>query len=111
MTAIVRFRGDTHAITRTMRSKRTGAIVPIDGYSFKMTVNTLEEPTDEVAQVFQMIGVITNAALGQYQFVPSTADAANTGNMFHDIEAVDAGGAVETVEKDTYKVNQDITKT
>ena len=111
MTAIVRFRGDTHAITRTMRSKRSGGIIDITGYSFKLTVNGVESPIDEVSQKFQIIGVITDADLGQYQFVPSTADATVTGNMFFDIEVVDAGGAVETVEKDTYKVNQDITKT
>ena len=111
MVDYVRFRGDTYPIPRTMRSKKTGAIEPIAGYSFKMTINTLKSPTNEVDQVFQMIGVITDEDLGEYQFTPSTAQAANTGDMFYDIEAVDAGGLIETVDKGKYDVDQDITKT
>lgn len=111
MTAISRFRGDTHAIPRTMRSRRTGAIVDITGYTFKLSVDTLKNPTDEVTQVFKLTGAITNAELGEYQFSPNTSQANNVGDMFYDIEVTDAGGAIETVEKDKYNVGQDLTKT
>jgi len=111
MTAIKRYRGDTHAIPRTMRSKRTGAIINITGYSFKLSVDTLKNPTDEVTQVFKLTGAITNAALGEYQFSPNASQADNVGAMFYDIEVTDASGAIETVEKDTYTVSQDLTKT
>lgn len=118
MTDIVRYRGDTSAEEWQIKSRRTGAAVDITGYSFILSVNSDENPTNEDNLEFQITGVITDAATGKVEFVTSLAQSAYTGvtftdgisQFYYDIQLTDASGRKRTYDKGLWTVKQDITK-
>jgi hypothetical protein len=108
MSDITRYRGDTRRIQRTVTLD--GAAVNITDWSFVLTINREYEPDDTDAQVAQIVGVIADAAAGVVEFTPTLTDVATAGSYYYDIEAVDAGGSVSTLDKGAFTLLQDITK-
>lgn len=109
MSTITRFRGDTAADQFTV--KRDGAAVDITGCSFKLTVNSEQNPTDTSTQLFSISGVITSAVNGEVDFSPTSLEADQApGDYFYDIQMTDGTGAKQTIEKGRYRFKQDITK-
>jgi hypothetical protein len=84
--------------------------VDITGWSFVLTVNTVDNPVNTDHQVAQIVGVIADAAAGVVEFTPTLTDVATAGSYYYDIEAVDAGGSVSTLDKGAFTLLQDITK-
>lgn len=90
------------------------------GFTFRMTVNSVEEPPEVVGsplpatQLFQVIGVIVvGSPLSEttITFTPTAAQANQTpGDYFYDIQVIDGAGLVKTAVKDEYVIEQDITK-
>ena len=109
MSDILRTRGDTYRIRRTV--KAAGVVVDITDWTFLLTINMVAKPADETDQVAQIAGVIFDAAGGIVDFTPLTADVADAGSFFYDIESVDDSGAVTTLDKGGFILLQDITKT
>ena len=109
MTDYTRTRGDTYADIINVKDSSL-AVVNITGYSFKLTVDTLENPTDSATQVYQLTGSITDAPNGVVQFAPTALQADQRGDLYFDIEMTDGAGKITTIDKGSYTYTQDITK-
>lgn len=110
MTDITRKRGDTYADEITVKSKKTKQAIDITGYSFLLTLDTRQAPTDETTKAYQLTGVILSAANGRVEFAPNASQADRVGSFFYDIQMVDGAGRKRTIESGKYKYVQDITK-
>ena len=105
---IARARGDTYRIRRTVKSG--GVAIPITDWTFKLTINKVVRPADATDQVAQIAGVIADAANGVVDFTPQTADVADIGSFFYDIQAVDSESAITTLDDGRFILLQDKTK-
>lgn len=109
MATITRYRGDTAPDQFTVQ--RDGVAVDITGCTFKLTVNSEQNPVDITNQLFQLTGTITNAALGQVEFSPTALQADQLpGRYFYDVQMTDTGGGIRTATKGSYRFKEDITK-
>lgn len=108
MSDIIRKRGDTRRIQKTVREN--GVAIDISGWTFTLTINREEDPSDASEEVAQLIGVIVVAGDGTVKFTPTLTDVDWVGTYFYDIEAIDADGGVSTLDKGRWVNTQDITK-
>lgn len=109
-TDISRVRGDTAADLITVQNS-AGVAINISGYSFVLTVSTLENPPDATSQLYAIVGVILVAAAGTVEFVPLTANADQLpADYYYDIQMTDGAGRIKTIEKGMYTYTQDISK-
>lgn len=112
MTAITRYRGDT----KPFKFVRTvdGEVVDITDRTYKLTVSSLQNPSAAEAvgaQIFQVNGVITDAAAGEFEFRPTAEQTdVDPGKYYFDVEETDEDDYIETIEKDKMTFKQDITK-
>ncbi len=106
------YRGDSYPIVITISDSSTGSAIDITGYSFKLTVNSDQNPTSTANQQFTVDGVLdADPTTGKVSFTPTTTDTDITpGNYFYDIEMTDASGNVKTIAKSSFTISQDITK-
>ena len=111
MTDITRKRGDTYADEFTIRSASTGAAINITGYTFLLTVDPKPNPTDALANLYQLTGTIVDAAAGRVEFAPSSTQANQVGAFYYDVQMVDGASRKRTIVSGKYKYEQDITKT
>jgi hypothetical protein len=103
-------RGDSDAKGFVIQDSN-GVAVDITGFSFKMTVNSERDPTDQVNEQFTIVGVIGVATDGTVSFAPTTTDTNITpGIYFYDIEQTDVSSRIKTIIKGRVKIIQDITK-
>lgn len=107
---IDRPRGDTYADVFKVTNKTANAPANITGCSFKMTLSRVRNPVGVDDQLYQLIGVITDAEKGIVEFAPTTSQADLVGFFYFDVQMIDANGVVRTLEKDVYQYVQDITK-
>lgn len=108
--AIVRYRGDTVADEFTVKDA-AGVAVNITGFTFKLTVDTLKAPPDNTTKLYDITGIITDAANGVVEFVPTSPNANQTpGKYFFDVQMTDGSGRIQTIQTGTYTYKQDITK-
>ena len=111
MSIITRFRGDTRADIINVISKSTKAAVNVSGGSFKLTVDTEENPTSAANNLFSLTGVILDPATGKVSFTPTAEQADQVPETYYfDIQFIDAAGTIETLGKDKYIFTQDVTK-
>jgi hypothetical protein len=83
----------------------------ITGWSFKFTLDTLENPPNATTKVLDIVGTITSAAGGVVEFPWTAGQADQTpATYYYDVQATTDTGAIETIEKGEYDVVQDITK-
>jgi hypothetical protein len=89
---------------------------PLDvtGFSFKMTVNTEEDPDPGPpigSELVSITGTITDGPNGEVEFPWTPAQADQTPEeYFYDIEQTDTAGKILTIAKERYIIQQDITK-
>jgi hypothetical protein len=108
--AIFRRRGDTDAIKLTITNE-AGVAQDINGKAFVLTCSTEEDPIDATAELFQLVGTVTDADAGEVEFPMTDEQADHVGRFFFDVEMTD--GAVmtrRTVLKGPFVMDQDITK-
>ena len=105
---ISRKRGDTFIEEITVINQKTLAIQDITGFSFILSVATTPDPVSAV-YLFQVTGIIIDAANGTVGFTLSTSDANNVGDYFYDIQMLD-GTTRTTVAEGEWEMTQDITK-
>lgn len=89
MSDIIRYRGETRVIQRTIQNE-AGAVLNIAGWSVVLTVNREENPTDSDEEIMRLTGVVTDAPNGVCEFYPEPADVDYVGRFYYDIWAVDA---------------------
>ena len=108
-----RVRGDTEAESITITSDGTTPI-NITGDTFLLTVDPQPEPTSSGSNLYQLTGTIISGPAGTVAFAPSTPQAASApGVYYYDIQWTrtgSGGGAIKTILKGTWTINQDITK-
>lgn len=110
MTDITRYRGDTAADEVTIKNS-SGVVVDITGFTFIMSVNTLENPPDATSELYSVTGTVTVPAAGQVEFVPSALNADQyPATYYYDIQMLDAALRIKTIAKGKYTYTQDITK-
>lgn len=111
---ITMFRGDSYPIKIIVKDKTTGLPVPLDGYSFKLTVDTKESPPDNTTKVFEVTGVIDTPASGEVIFTPTStntdiAPKALVKPYYYDISYT-KGAEKRTIKKERFVLVQDIGK-
>ena len=108
---ICRTRQDDFPIRMTLTDS-AGVAIDVTGFSFKFTVNTLENPpTPTTTEVFQSVGTIITALSGIIEFPLSVSDADQTpATYFFDAQLTDAAGKLKTFAKGKYVISQDVTK-
>lgn len=104
---INRKRGDLYPEQITILNKKTGLAENIAGKTFLLTVTTIAEPPDATTKLFQIAGIITDAANGVVEFTPTVDNADNVGDFFYDAQMV---GPKETVMSGPWNMAQDRTK-
>jgi hypothetical protein len=109
MADMERYRGDTYA-DRLVITDATGAPVNITGYTFKLTLDTRTSPSDASTQVYQLVGVITDAVNGVVEFTPNDTQANLVGFYYFDVQMVDGQNRKRTIKRGRYIYTQDITK-
>ncbi len=103
-------RGDTTPWTFTIQDS-TGAAIDISGFSYLLTVDPNEEPTDAVNNLFQLTGTLTDPTNGVVEFELSAVEADQTpAEYFFDLQQTDGASKVRTIAKGVFEFMQDITK-
>lgn len=110
MTDITRKRGDTYSQKFIIKSKTTGLVIDITGYSFLLTVDPEKYPVSNANNLFQIIGTITDAAAGEMEYPFTTSEADNLGKYFFDAQLTDDAGKIRTFDAGKFKFIQDVTK-
>jgi hypothetical protein len=105
---IERRRGDTGPDTCTVSAH--GDAANITGCTFLMTLSRVPNPVDASQQVYQIEGVIIDAAAGVVEFSPTAEQANQVGYFYYDIQMTDSYGKVHTPITGNYVYKQDITK-
>lgn len=106
---IQRFRGDT-APDVFNPTDDDGNFLDPTGFTFKLSIDSREEPTDTSTQLLQLIGVLVGSPI-TIQFTPTIVEADIVpGDYFYDFQTIDGGGRIKTSIKDDYEILQDITK-
>jgi len=106
------YRGDSYPLELTIKDKATGMVIDITGYSFLLTVDTLQSPPDDTTKVFDVVGVLNgDPTTGKVSFTPTVTDTNKTpGSYFYDVEMTDASSNIRTIAKSKWKMLQDISK-
>jgi hypothetical protein len=106
------YRGDSYPKGYVITDIDTQLPIDITGYSFKFTVDSRKNPTDETTKIFQVVGAPDiDPTTGKVTFTPSPShtDIA-PGSYYYDIQMIDPSLHIRTIRKDKFKVVQDITK-
>jgi len=115
---IARKRGDTAPDKITVLDPEIATPTPLDvtGFSFRMTVNTEQDP-DPVGppivgvELVTIAGTLIDAPNGVVEFPWSPGDADQVpDDYFYDIEQTDTAGKILTIAKEQYKFQQDVSK-
>ncbi len=115
---IARKRGDTAPDKIFVTDPEDPAQGPLDitGFSFRMTVNTEQDP-DPVGppiigvELVSIAGSITDGPGGEVEFPWSPGDAdQEPEDYFYDIQQTDTAGRILTIAKESYRIQQDVTK-
>ncbi len=111
---IARKRGDT-APDKIFVTDPENNDAPLDitGFSFRMTVNTEQDPVPPTigTEIAAITGTITNPAGGEVEFPWSAGDADQVPeDYFYDIEQTDTTGRILTIAKERYQFQQDVSK-
>lgn len=109
-TNIIRRRGDTYPYVIQVVDKCSGDALDITGYSFRLVVDPAKEPVNSTNNIWDVTGVITGPTTGIVEFTPSTGEADNQGDFYYDIEMVDTGSKIRTIEYGKFILKQDIAK-
>lgn len=107
---LYRTRGDTYPEDFTFLNGN-GAAQSITGCTFRLSVDTLQNPPNSSTNITTIAGSILVAAAGTFRFIPNaTLIALAIGEYWFDVEMTDANGYVWTIIKGRYVVEQDISK-
>jgi hypothetical protein len=115
---IARKRGDTAPDKIFVTDPEDPAQGPLDitGFSFRMTVNTEQDPEPVGppiigVELVSIAGTITNPTGGEVEFPWSAGEADQVPeDYFYDIQQTDTTGRILTIAKERYQFQQDVTK-
>ncbi len=104
-------RGDTQPWTFTVKDA-AGVVVNITGFTYILTVDPSEVPTDALNNLFALTGTVTDGPNGVVEFELSLAESDQTpGEYRYDLQQTDGASKIRTIAKGVFEFQQDITKT
>ncbi len=106
-------RGDTDPKVFTITDDaKPPVVVDVSGWTFKLTVNSDKEPTDQSTEQFSINGAfVTDGTDGKVKFTPAPGDTdIPADKYFYDVERKIAGVSIKTLVKGECEIVQDITK-
>ena len=106
-----RTRGDDHPFR--FQLFQADEITPgiITGFTFLMTADPNDEPTDNSNNFWQLTGTVDDGALGKFSFNPSISQMDLTiDTHFYDVQLIDGGSFKRTPIRGKLIIEQDITK-
>ncbi len=111
---IARKRGDT-APDKIFVTDPENNDAPLDitGFSFKLTVNTEQDPVPPSVgtEIASINGSITDGPGGEVEFPWLAGEADQVPeDYFYDIEQTDTAGRILTIAKERYQFQQDVSK-
>ena len=98
------FRGDTALFRLEVKDRLKGA-VNVEGWSFVLSCARQVGGT----VIFDVDGVISDAAAGVVTFELTPAQTAEVGLFFYDVQGTTPGGQIYTVDSGRINITQDIT--
>lgn len=106
------YRGDSYPLELTIKDKATGLVIDITGYSFILTIDSLDKPPDDTTKQFDVVGVLdSDPTTGKVSFTPTNVDTdLEPATYFYDVQMTDASSNIRTIAKDKWKLKQDISK-
>jgi hypothetical protein len=107
---ITRKRGDTKPDRFTVSLADTWEPANLAGCTFKLTLDTRQEPDDESTVVYSITAVSTAPASGVVAISPSPEQADRVGAFYYELQLTDAMGLVDTLVSGKYVYKQDIAK-
>lgn len=109
-TSITMFRGDSYPIIINVR--QNGVAMDLTDCTFKMTVDSLQNPPDDTTLLFELIGALSATPTdGTVEFTPTTTNTdLDVGKYYYDVEMTDSEGNIRTILKSTFSIQMDITK-
>lgn len=91
--------------------KEGGAVKDITGFTYKLTVDPIEDPTGAGNNLFELIGTVSVGTDGVVTFSLSLAQSDTTPAVyFYDLQQIDGASAIRTIAKGKFEFKQDITK-
>jgi hypothetical protein len=111
---LITYRGDSPVFGFTLNDS-SGTPINVTGYTFEMTVDTLEDPPEtsdpSSTEVFQVTGTIVDGPNGRFSFQPTSINTNQTpAEYFYDVSYINGTEKV-TLIKSTLEIRQDIGKT
>jgi len=109
-TSIKMFKRDTENIVVTVKDS-DGVAIDITGYTFWLTIKTLEAQADSDAVLQKEITTHTNPTGGITTFPITSAEsgAIEVGDYQYDIQMKSAANDISTLVRGTFIIEQDIT--
>jgi len=108
-TSITIFRGDSENIVTTVKDS-AGVGIDITGFTFWLTIKTLESDADAVAVIQKEVTTHTTPTSGITTFVLSNTDTDIEATDYqYDIQMKNTTGEITTLVRGTFVVKQDIT--
>ena len=106
------YRGDSYPIEITIKNKETEAAIDLTDYSFKLTVDEIENPTDSATKLFDVVGALdADPATGKVSFTPTESDTdLDVGTYYYDVQMIDGSSHKRTIAKNEFEIVQDISK-
>lgn len=105
-----RSRGDSFSDEFVVKSSVTDQPIDLTGCAFLLTVDPDAAPLDDTNNIFQLVGVVSDAVNGRIGFAPSPVQADLVGSFYFDIQITDPAGRKRTLKYGEYSLRQDITK-
>lgn len=106
---IHRYRGNTKRLSYCVEDEQRQPI-DITGWSFTLTIDREENPSDTSTQLESINAIINDAEEGCFYFPMSETADIEPGDYFYDIKAIDNNAETETLRKGEITFEQDISK-
>ena len=85
--------------------------IDVTGFSFLLTVDPSNEPTDDTTKLFQLTAALTDPANGIITFSPSSVQLDQSPDVyFYDIEQTNGSGDVRTIVKGKFTIEAQVTQ-
>jgi len=104
ITKVIYYRGDSYSKEFTITDEDTDLAINITGYTFTLTVDSKDTPSDPLTEKFVTSGTIVDALNGIVSFTPSSVNNdIKESNYYYKIRMT-SGTTIRTVIRDKYVI-------
>ena len=106
-----RTRGADHPFRFQLFKADEITVEPVTGFTFLMTADPNDEPTDNSNNHWQLTGIVDDGPNGKFSFNPSVSQMDLTiDTHFYDVQMIDGGSFKRTPIRGKLIIEHDITK-